>query len=91
MEKLVYLLWSERPAGQHADDPLRDRLLSTLPEGLAANAASRVKISVTDAAVDKILAMPKLESLTFKDNGSVTDEALKKLSSKEWEKLDTGK
>ena len=47
--------------------------------------------AVTDAAVDKILAMPKLQSLTFKDNGSVTDEALKKLSSKEWTKLDTGK
>lgn len=46
---------------------------------------------VTDAAVDKILAMPKLESLTFKDNGSVSDEALKKLSSKKWKKLDTGK
>ncbi len=46
---------------------------------------------VTDAAVDKILAMPKLESLTFKDNGSVSDEALEKLSGKEWKKLDTGK
>ena len=46
---------------------------------------------VTDAAVDKILAMPKLQSLTFKDNASVTDEALKKLSTKKWTKLDTGK
>lgn len=46
---------------------------------------------VTDAAVDKILAMPKLESVTFKDNGSVTDEGLKKLASKKWKKLDTGK
>jgi len=46
---------------------------------------------VTDAAVDKILAMPKLQSLTLKDNGSVTDEALEKLSTKQWTKLDTGK
>ena len=46
---------------------------------------------VTDAAIDKILAMPKLQSLTFKDNGSVTDEALEKLSTKEWTKIDTGK
>jgi Leucine-rich repeat (LRR) protein len=46
---------------------------------------------VTDAAIDKILAMPKLQSLTFKDNGSVTDEALRKLSTKEWTKIDTGK
>ena len=46
---------------------------------------------VTDAAVDKILAMPKLQSLTLKDNGSVTDEALEKLSAKKWTKLDTGK
>ncbi len=45
---------------------------------------------VTDAAVDKILAMPKLEVVTFKDNGSVTDEGLKKLAGKKWKKLDTG-
>ncbi len=46
--------------------------------------------AVTDAAVDNILAMPKLESLTFKENGSVSDEALKKLSGKTWKKLDIG-
>jgi Leucine-rich repeat (LRR) protein len=45
---------------------------------------------VTDAAVDKLLAMPNLQSLTFKDNGSVTTEGLKKLSSKKWAKLDIG-
>ncbi len=45
---------------------------------------------VTDAAVDKLLAMPNLKSLTFKENGSVTADALKKLSSKEWDKLDIG-
>ncbi len=45
---------------------------------------------VTDAAVDKLLAMPKLESLTFKDNASVTEEGLKKLAGKKWKKLDTG-
>jgi hypothetical protein len=45
---------------------------------------------VTDAAVDKILAMPKLESLTFKDNAAITEEGIKKLSGKKWKKLDTG-
>ena len=45
---------------------------------------------VTDAAVDMILAMPKLQRLTFKDNGSVSDEALKKLTTKKWAKLDIG-
>lgn len=45
---------------------------------------------VTDVAVDKLLAMPKLQSLTFKENGSVTPEGLKKLSAKEWSKLDIG-
>ncbi len=45
---------------------------------------------VTDAAVDKLLVMPKLKSLTFKENGLVTPEALEKLSSKEWDKLDIG-
>ncbi len=46
--------------------------------------------SVTDASVDKLLAMPKLQSLTFKENGSVTEPALKKLSTKKWTKLDVG-
>lgn len=45
---------------------------------------------VSDAAVDKLLAMPSLTSLTFKENGSVTPDGLKKLSSKEWDKLDIG-
>lgn len=45
---------------------------------------------VTDAAVDKLLAMPNLKSLTFKENGSVTPDGLKKLSGKEWDKLDIG-
>jgi len=45
---------------------------------------------VTDAAVDKLLAMPNLQSLTFKENGMVTAEGLKKLSGKEWSKLDIG-
>ena len=46
--------------------------------------------SVTDAAVEKIVAMPQLQSLTFKDNAAVSDEALKKLSSRKWSKLDIG-
>lgn len=46
--------------------------------------------SVSDAAMDAILKMPKLESLTFKENGSVTEAGLKKLASKKWKKLDIG-
>jgi hypothetical protein len=45
---------------------------------------------VTDAAIDKLLAMPNLESLTFKENGMVTAEALKKLASKKFRQLDIG-
>lgn len=45
---------------------------------------------VTDAAIDKLLAMPSLKSLAFKDNGSVTANGLKRLSGKEWDKLDIG-
>jgi hypothetical protein len=45
---------------------------------------------VTDAAVDKLLGMTRLESLVFKDNGSVTAEGLEKLAGKKWSKLDTG-
>lgn len=46
--------------------------------------------SVTDEAVDMLLGMSSLQSLTFKDNGLVTDEGLKKLSTKKWAKLDVG-
>ncbi len=46
--------------------------------------------SVSDAAIDAILKMPKLDSLTFKENGSVTEAGLKKLASKKWKKLDIG-
>jgi len=45
---------------------------------------------VTDAAVDTLLKMPSLQTLTFKENGSVTSDGLKKLTSKKWAKLDTG-
>jgi Leucine-rich repeat (LRR) protein len=45
---------------------------------------------VTDAAVDKLIAMKSLQTLTFKDNGSVTPEGLKKLATRKWAKLDTG-
>jgi Leucine-rich repeat (LRR) protein len=45
---------------------------------------------VTDAAVDQILKMPALTSLTFKENGRVTDAGLKKLAAKKWAKLDVG-
>ena len=45
---------------------------------------------VSDAAVDKLLGMQSLQSLTFKENGSVTAEGLKKLASRKWSKLDVG-
>jgi len=45
---------------------------------------------VTDAAIDRLLATPNLQSLTLKDNGLVTPEGLKTLSSKKWSKLDIG-
>lgn len=45
---------------------------------------------VTDKSVDLLLKMPNLQSLTFKENGSVTDEGLKKLAGKKWTKLDVG-
>jgi len=46
--------------------------------------------AVTDKAIEKLLAMTKLQTLTFKENGDVTEAGLKKLSSKKWTKLDTG-
>lgn len=46
--------------------------------------------SVTDASVAKILAMPKLQTLTFKNNGPLSDENAAKLKAKKWTKLDLG-
>ena len=45
---------------------------------------------VTDAAIDTLLSMKNLQSLTFKENGSVTPEGLKKLASRKWTKLNIG-
>jgi hypothetical protein len=46
--------------------------------------------AVTDDSIDLLLKAKSLQSLTFKENGSVTPEGLKKLSSKKWTKLDIG-
>ena len=45
---------------------------------------------ITDASIDKLLGMPSLQTLTFKENGSITADGLKKLSTKKWVKLDLG-
>jgi Leucine-rich repeat (LRR) protein len=46
--------------------------------------------NVTDAAVEELVGMTNLQSLTFKENGSVTAEGLKKLRDRKWSKLDVG-
>jgi hypothetical protein len=46
--------------------------------------------AVTDKAVDTLLKMGSLQSLTFKENGSVTADGLKKLATRKWTKLDVG-
>lgn len=45
---------------------------------------------VGEAALARILAMPKLTSLTFKDNGTLSRETVAALAGKRWEKLDLG-
>lgn len=45
---------------------------------------------VTDAGIDKLLSMSALQSLTLKENGSITAEGLKKLGTRKWSKLDLG-
>lgn len=49
MEKLVYLLWKRDSDSNH--DVLRDRLLKALPETLAGDGASALKISISDSDV----------------------------------------
>jgi hypothetical protein len=46
---------------------------------------------ITDAGLEKILGMQSVQSLTFKENGMVTEEGLRKLSSRKWKSLDVGK
>lgn len=45
---------------------------------------------VTDNSIDKLITMKSLQSLTFKENGSITAEGLKKLSTRKWSRLDLG-
>lgn len=45
---------------------------------------------VSEASVEKILAMPKLQSLTFKNNGNISEANVAKLKAKKWTKLDLG-
>jgi hypothetical protein len=45
---------------------------------------------VSEVSVAKILAMPKLQTLTFKNNGPLSDENAAKLRAKKWSKLDLG-
>ena len=45
---------------------------------------------VTDEAIDKLLKMQSLQTLTFKENGSVTAEGLKKFATRKGLKLDLG-
>ena len=63
------------------------RVIATLPH---LKELSIRATGVTDATIDKLLKMPSLQSLTFKENGSVTAEGLKKLATRKWSKLDIG-
>jgi len=58
--------------------------------GSFANQMKAMQARVSDAAVDKLLSMPSLRTLTFKENGMVSDTALQRLSAKKWDKLDIG-
>ena len=45
---------------------------------------------VTEAAVARIAAMPKLQAFTFKNNGPLSAEQAAKLNARKWTKLDLG-
>lgn len=45
---------------------------------------------VSEASVEKLMSMPKLQSLTFKNNGTLSEANIAKLKSKKWTKLDLG-
>lgn len=62
-------------------------VLATLPN---LKELSIRETGVTEACIEKILAMPKLQTLTFKNNGKVSDVTIAKLKAKKWTKLDLG-
>jgi hypothetical protein len=45
---------------------------------------------VSNACIDKLLALKSVQTLTFKDNGAVSEAARQKLASRKWTKLDLG-
>ncbi len=45
---------------------------------------------ISDASIDLLLGMSQLQSLTLKENGSVTEAGLKRLAERKWTKLDVG-
>ena len=62
-------------------------VIATLP---ALNELSIRATGITDASLEKLLAKHSLQTLTLKENGSVTADGLKKLATKKWSKLDLG-
>lgn len=45
---------------------------------------------ISDASIDTLLGMTQLQSLTLKENGSLTEAGLKRLTARKWTKLDVG-
>jgi Leucine-rich repeat (LRR) protein len=45
---------------------------------------------ISDASIEMLLGMTQLQSLTLKENGSVTEAGLKRLTERKWTKLDVG-
>ena len=45
---------------------------------------------VTAACLERILEMPRLQSLTFQDNGPIPDAIRAKVTARKWKKLDLG-
>ena len=62
-------------------------VLATLPK---LRELSVRTVGITDAAVETILGMKQLQTLVFKENGSVSQEAIEKLRSRNWKRLDLG-
>ncbi|MDR2440306.1 MAG: hypothetical protein LBE12_13180 [Planctomycetaceae bacterium] len=71
--------------------PITDQALETISKLTNLKTLLLRSTQITDASVDLLLAMPKLENLTLKDNTNVTQTALNKLrNSKKFKNLDFG-
>ncbi|MBX3420756.1 MAG: hypothetical protein KF752_04285 [Pirellulaceae bacterium] len=68
---------------------MSDRTLDAIADLPNLKELSIRSTSITDAAIDKLLKMTQLQSLTLKENGQISSAALQGLTARQWTRLVT--